>query len=145
MTHPPLNRVYQEPHRPWSPSLTDSLNGKRPRDDGLVPLVIPVSVPVRRHDPSASDRDDATLASCWSSRLANPLEPGRDDHKPSVIVARRRSLRNSASESPDQVCLSSSCFCFFFLLIFDKKPCYMAHVTVIFRSFLESQVRMEQL
>lgn len=91
-----------DPHRPWSPSLAESLNGKRPRDDGLVPLVIPVSVPVRRHDPSAPDRDAAAPASCWSSRLANPQEPGRDDHKPSVIVARRRSLRNSASESPDQ-------------------------------------------
>lgn len=105
--------VHQEPHRPWSPSVADSLNGKRPRDDGLVPLVIPVSVPVRRQDPSAPDHDDAAPASCWSSRLSNPQEPGRDDHKPSVIVARRRSLRNSASESPDQVRLSSSRFCFF--------------------------------
>uniref|UniRef100_A0A3Q3WZC1 Uncharacterized protein n=1 Tax=Mola mola TaxID=94237 RepID=A0A3Q3WZC1_MOLML len=77
-----------EPHRPWSPADSEGLKAKQPRDDSLLPLVIPVSVPVRRPDPSSPDRDE--------------VAPGRDNHKPSVIVTRRRSLRNSLSESSDQ-------------------------------------------
>nr|XP_046269888.1 mitotic deacetylase-associated SANT domain protein isoform X2 [Scatophagus argus] len=91
-----------EPHRPWSPADSEGLNTKRPRDDSLLPLVIPVSVPVRRQEPSSPDRDEADLASSWPPRPANPQELGRADHKPSVIVTRRRSLRNSLSESSEQ-------------------------------------------
>ncbi|TKS86933.1 ELM2 and SANT domain-containing protein 1 MIDEAS [Collichthys lucidus] len=97
------SHVLKEPRRPWSPTDPEvSLNAKRPRDDNLVPLVIPVSVPVRRHEPSSPDRDEAALASSWPLRHSNAPELGRADHKPSVIVTRRRSLRNSLSESSDQ-------------------------------------------
>ncbi|XP_047467320.1 mitotic deacetylase-associated SANT domain protein isoform X2 [Mugil cephalus] len=92
----------EESHRSWSPTEPEGMNAKRPRDDSLLPLVIPVSVPVRRQDPSSPDRDEAALASSWPPRLSNPLDVGRADHKPSVIVTRRRSLRNSLSESPEQ-------------------------------------------
>ncbi|XP_029983137.1 ELM2 and SANT domain-containing protein 1-like isoform X2 [Sphaeramia orbicularis] len=95
------SHVVKEPHRPWSPPEVGALNAKRPRDDSLLPLVIPVSVPVRRHDPSSPDTDEAALAASWPSRTANPQDP-RADHKPSVIVTRRRSLRNSLSESSEQ-------------------------------------------
>ncbi|KAM3594837.1 uncharacterized protein V6R79_014776 [Siganus canaliculatus] len=92
-----------EPRRPWSPSDSDSLNAKRPRDDSLLPLVIPVSVPVRRQEPCSPDQDDADrTSSSWAHRPANTLEVGPADRKPSVIVTRRRSLRNSLSESPEQ-------------------------------------------
>lgn len=93
----------QEPHRPWSPSETGGLNAKRPRDDSLLPLVIPVSVPVRRQEPYSPDRDEAALASNWPPRPLNPHDLVCADHKPSVIVTRRRSLRNSLSESSEQV------------------------------------------
>ncbi|XP_041828753.1 mitotic deacetylase-associated SANT domain protein isoform X3 [Melanotaenia boesemani] len=92
----------KEPHRPWSPAESDGMNAKRPRDDSLLPLVIPVSVPVRRHDPSSPDRDQAAVASNWPHGPSNPQDLGRADHKPSVIVTRRRSLRNSLSESSEQ-------------------------------------------
>lgn len=62
-----------------------------------------MSVPVRRQEPSSPDRDEAALASNWPPRPSNPQEIGRADHKPSVIVTRRRSLRNSLSESSEQV------------------------------------------
>ncbi|MEQ2196338.1 hypothetical protein XENOCAPTIV_016643 [Xenoophorus captivus] len=78
------------------------MNAKRPRDDGLLPLVIPVSVPVRRREPSSPDRDGTALASSWPHRPSNHQDLGRADHKPSVIVTRRRSLRNSLSESSEQ-------------------------------------------
>ncbi|CAG5866684.1 unnamed protein product [Menidia menidia] len=92
----------KEPHRPWSPAEPDGMNAKRPRDDSLLPLVIPVSVPVRRQEPSSPDRHPAALASSWPPRASNPQDLGRADHKPSVIVTRRRSLRNSLSESSEQ-------------------------------------------
>ncbi|XP_056914323.1 mitotic deacetylase-associated SANT domain protein isoform X2 [Takifugu flavidus] len=91
-----------EPHRPWSPTDSEGLSSKRAREDGLLPLIIPVSVPVRRQDPSSPDSDDLGPASSWAPRPSNHQEPGRDDHKPSVIVTRRRSLRNSLSESSEQ-------------------------------------------
>ncbi|XP_029316157.1 LOW QUALITY PROTEIN: ELM2 and SANT domain-containing protein 1 [Cottoperca gobio] len=94
--------IVKESHRSWSPSETGGSNMKRPRDDSLLPLVIPVSVPVRRQEPSSPDRDEAALASSWPPRPSNPQDLGRADHKPSVIVTRRRSLRNSLSESSDQ-------------------------------------------
>ncbi|XP_039993560.1 mitotic deacetylase-associated SANT domain protein isoform X2 [Xiphias gladius] len=96
------SHVVKEPHRPWSPTEPEGLNAKRPRDDNLLPLVIPVSVPVRRQEPSSPDRDEAALASGWPPRPSNPQDLGRADHKPSVIVTRRRSLRNSLSESSEQ-------------------------------------------
>lgn len=92
--------IVKDPHRPWSP--TEGLSTKRPRDDSLLPLVIPVSVPVRRQEPSSPDRDEAARASDWPHRPSNPLNLGRADHKPSVIVTRRRSLRNPLSESSEQ-------------------------------------------
>lgn len=96
------SHVVKEPRRPWSPTDSGGLNAKRPRDDSLLPLVIPVSVPVRRQEPSSPDRDDTVLASSWPPRPSNPQDFGRADHKPSVIVTRRRSLRNSLSESSEQ-------------------------------------------
>ncbi|KAI3367136.1 hypothetical protein L3Q82_008200 [Scortum barcoo] len=96
------SHVVKEPHRPWSPPGSEGLNAKRPRDDSLLPLVIPVSVPVRRQEPASPDRDEAALASHWPPRPSNPQDLGRADHKPSVIVTRRRSLRNSLSESSEQ-------------------------------------------
>ncbi|XP_033498444.1 mitotic deacetylase-associated SANT domain protein [Epinephelus lanceolatus] len=96
------SHVVKEPHRPWSPTDSEGLNAKRHRDDSLLPLVIPVSVPVRRQEPSSPDRDDTALASSWPPRPSNPQDLGRADHKPSVIVTRRRSLRNSLSESSEQ-------------------------------------------
>uniref|UniRef100_A0A7N6BRL3 ELM2 and Myb/SANT-like domain containing 1b n=1 Tax=Anabas testudineus TaxID=64144 RepID=A0A7N6BRL3_ANATE len=96
------SHIVKEPHRPWSPSESEDLNAKRPRDDSLLPLVIPVSVPVRRQEPSSPERDEAAVACSWPPRHSNPQDLGRTDHKPSVIVTRRRSLRNSVSESSDQ-------------------------------------------
>ncbi|XP_034419087.1 mitotic deacetylase-associated SANT domain protein isoform X2 [Cyclopterus lumpus] len=98
------SHVVKEPRRPWSPSEARGLNAKRPRDDSLLPLVIPVSVPVRLQEPCSPDRDDNdddddALASDWPPRPSHPLDPG---HKPSVIVTRRRSLRNPLSESSEQ-------------------------------------------
>nr|XP_019968643.1 PREDICTED: ELM2 and SANT domain-containing protein 1-like [Paralichthys olivaceus] len=60
----------------------------------MVPLVIPVSVPVHRSqmDPQGG----------WAQgRLGQSERPSmaQSDRKPSVIVARRRSLRNSMTES----------------------------------------------
>lgn len=89
------SNIVKDPHRPWSPT-DEGLNTKRPRDDSLVPLVIPVSVPVRRLE-SSPNRDEPALGATWTHR-----DLGRADHKPSVIVTRRRSLRNSLSESSEQ-------------------------------------------
>ncbi|XP_054651426.1 mitotic deacetylase-associated SANT domain protein [Dunckerocampus dactyliophorus] len=89
----------KEAHRPWSPTH-QGLNAKRPRDDSLLPLVIPVSVPVRRLDPSCTDREGAALVTNWPARPSNP--PEFAERKPSVIVTRRRSLRSSLSESSEQ-------------------------------------------
>ena len=64
---------------------------------GMGPLVIPVSVPV--------SGGQGTLGSPWRGRM----DPGdhhrlaHSNHKLSVIVARRRSLRGSLSESSAQV------------------------------------------
>ncbi|KAM6953935.1 mitotic deacetylase associated SANT domain protein a [Aplochiton taeniatus] len=59
----------------------------------MLPLVIPVSVPVR---PGQTDP-----AGARSMSQQEPIPP-QPDRKPSVIVARRRSLRNSLSESLSQ-------------------------------------------
>ncbi|CAL8284507.1 unnamed protein product [Lota lota] len=118
--------IMQEPHRPWSPSEDPGANGKQTRDDSLLPLVIPVSVPVRRQEPhphsssssSSPDRDSGAPGCVWgpgrpcgggggagggAGGVGGPQEVGGlSDHKPSVIVTRRRSLRNSPSESSGQ-------------------------------------------
>ncbi|KAK2826527.1 hypothetical protein Q5P01_020741 [Channa striata] len=96
------SHIVKEPHRPWSPAESEDLNAKRTRDDSLLPLVIPVSVPVQRPEPSSPDQDEAALASSWPHRHSSPQDLGRADHKFSVIVTRRRSRRNSVSESSDQ-------------------------------------------
>uniref|UniRef100_A0A8B9HB01 ELM2 and Myb/SANT-like domain containing 1a n=1 Tax=Astyanax mexicanus TaxID=7994 RepID=A0A8B9HB01_ASTMX len=63
------------------------------RQAGMLPLVIPVSVPVRRSQAQAEQ------AGAFSESVQQQFQ---FDRKPSVIVARRRSLRNSASESFNQ-------------------------------------------
>ncbi|XP_060919147.1 mitotic deacetylase-associated SANT domain protein isoform X2 [Labrus mixtus] len=95
------SHIVKDPHRPWSPTQPET-NAKRPRDENLLPLVIPVSVPVRRQEPSSPDKDEAAPASHWPHRPTNPQDLGHSNHKPSVIVTRRRSLRNSLSESSEQ-------------------------------------------
>ncbi|XP_030642059.1 ELM2 and SANT domain-containing protein 1 [Chanos chanos] len=106
------SHVVKEPHRPWSPHGAASgpgrgagdlegVSAKRSRDDNLMPLVIPVSVPVRQTDPPSPDHE-GTLASSWPPRHSGYQDLSRPDHKPSVIVTRRRSLRNSLSESSSQ-------------------------------------------
>ncbi|CAL8298885.1 unnamed protein product [Arctogadus glacialis] len=108
-----------ESPRPWSPAEASGApgpDGRRPRDDSLLPLVIPVSVPVRRPEPrprsssssSSPERDGGGAPGCvWGPGRPGggpPQEGGGPpaDHKPSVIVTRRRSLRNSPSESSGQ-------------------------------------------
>ncbi|XP_058843477.1 mitotic deacetylase-associated SANT domain protein-like, partial [Acipenser ruthenus] len=83
-----------------APAEGDSVSAKRPREEGLVPLVIPVSVPVRRVDRLSPGREQAE-GEGWSQR-AGPLDRAPLEQKASVIVTRRRSLRNSFSESTNQ-------------------------------------------
>uniref|UniRef100_A0A667XWJ5 Mitotic deacetylase associated SANT domain protein a n=1 Tax=Myripristis murdjan TaxID=586833 RepID=A0A667XWJ5_9TELE len=81
-------------------SEMESLPAKVFKEDGppgrqasMVPLVIPVSVPVR---PSQTDPQGD-----WPQGRVGQTEqqPARPDRKPSVIVAGRRSLRSTISES----------------------------------------------
>lgn len=106
----PSRNVKQEPHRPWSPPVVptgpgrgaaevDQVSAKRPRDDSLMPLVIPVSVPVRQTDSSSPDHEQASLSVSWPLRAP---DMSCSNYQPSVIVTRRRSLRNSPSESTGQ-------------------------------------------
>lgn len=105
--------VDQEPRRPWSPTEPEGKNVKRPRDDSFLPLVIPVSVPVRRLETSSPGPDEAALASNWPHRPPNAPDFGRADHKLSVIVTRRRSLRNSLTENLEVGTFISLVFNFF--------------------------------
>ncbi|XP_077477347.1 uncharacterized protein mideasb isoform X1 [Stigmatopora argus] len=93
----------KEAHRPWVPPQPGVFSTKPPRDDGLLPLVIPVSVPVRRMD-LAPCPDNVPPVSNFPPplphRTSNPLDSA--ERKPSVIVARRRSLRNSLTEGLEQ-------------------------------------------
>ncbi|XP_035534724.1 mitotic deacetylase associated SANT domain protein a [Morone saxatilis] len=68
-------------------------DGPSGRQATMVPLVIPVSVPVHRAQPDPQGG--------WAPGRLVPGErlAGQSDRKPSVIVARRRSLRNSMTES----------------------------------------------
>ncbi|KAG7466108.1 hypothetical protein MATL_G00161200 [Megalops atlanticus] len=100
-------QVIKEPEKMWSSGTASTVPGrgaaegegvsaKRPRDESLLPLVIPVSVPVRRADHPSPDREPADPSDRWPQQPAGLPQP---EHKPSVIVTRRRSLRNSLSES----------------------------------------------
>lgn len=72
-------------------------DGASSRQPPIVPLVIPVSVPVPRSqtDPQGGWAQASLSQREWSA--------GQSDRKPSVIVARRRSRRNSVTESFSQV------------------------------------------
>lgn len=63
----------------------------------MLPLIMPVSVPVHRIQPDAHGG--------WASGRLGPDEQpaGQLERKPSVIVASRRPLRNSITESFGQV------------------------------------------
>ncbi|XP_059376676.1 mitotic deacetylase-associated SANT domain protein-like [Carassius carassius] len=109
----PSRSTKQEPHRPWSPPVAptgpgrgaaevDQVSAKRPRDDGLMPLVIPVSVPVKQTESLSPDHEKASLSASWPSRPLSTHDMSCSDYKTSVIVTRRRSLRNSLSESTGQ-------------------------------------------
>uniref|UniRef100_A0A8C8VGH8 Mitotic deacetylase associated SANT domain protein n=1 Tax=Pelusios castaneus TaxID=367368 RepID=A0A8C8VGH8_9SAUR len=73
---------------------------KRPREDSsLVPLIIPVSVPVRKFDLQAIGKEKGE-----EGKLQRVLtnDRGLSERKPSVIVTRRRSNRSSNMESSIQ-------------------------------------------
>ncbi|XP_059746920.1 mitotic deacetylase-associated SANT domain protein isoform X3 [Bos taurus] len=70
---------------------------KRAREDsGMVPLIIPVSVPVRAVDPT-----EAAQAGGVDEDGKGP-EQHPAEHKPSVIVTRRRSTRIPGTDAPAQ-------------------------------------------
>uniref|UniRef100_A0A8C6EAM6 Mitotic deacetylase associated SANT domain protein n=1 Tax=Moschus moschiferus TaxID=68415 RepID=A0A8C6EAM6_MOSMO len=70
---------------------------KRAREDsGMVPLIIPVSVPVRAVDPTEAAQA-AGVDEDGKGPEQNPAE-----HKPSVIVTRRRSTRIPGTDAPAQ-------------------------------------------
>ncbi|XP_055989358.1 LOW QUALITY PROTEIN: mitotic deacetylase-associated SANT domain protein [Sorex fumeus] len=74
-----------------------SLAAKRAREDsGMVPLIIPVSVPVRTADPTELAQTGGA-AEDGKGPEQNPTE-----HKPSVIVTRRRSTRIPGADGPAQ-------------------------------------------
>ncbi|XP_036983767.2 mitotic deacetylase-associated SANT domain protein isoform X4 [Artibeus jamaicensis] len=74
-----------------------SLAAKRVREDsGMVPLVIPVSVPVRTVDPAEAAQAGA------GDHDGKGLEQNPAEHKPSVIVTRRRSTRIPGTDAPAQ-------------------------------------------
>ncbi|XP_036700629.1 mitotic deacetylase-associated SANT domain protein isoform X5 [Balaenoptera musculus] len=74
-----------------------SLAAKRAREDsGMVPLIIPVSVPVRAVDPT-----EAAQAGGVDEDGKGP-EQNPTEHKPSVIVTRRRSTRIPGTDAPAQ-------------------------------------------
>ncbi|XP_073751632.1 mitotic deacetylase-associated SANT domain protein isoform X3 [Callorhinus ursinus] len=74
-----------------------SLAAKRAREDsGMVPLIIPVSVPVRTVDPTEAAQVGG-VDEDGKGPEQNPTE-----HKPSVIVTRRRSTRIPGTDAPAQ-------------------------------------------
>ncbi|XP_048969657.1 mitotic deacetylase-associated SANT domain protein isoform X2 [Canis lupus dingo] len=74
-----------------------SLAAKRAREEsGMVPLIIPVSVPVRTIDPT-----EAAQAGGVDEDGKGP-EQNPAEHKPSVIVTRRRSTRIPGTDAPAQ-------------------------------------------
>lgn len=75
-----------------------SLAAKRAREDsGMVPLIIPVSVPVRTVDPTEAAQAGGV------DEDGKGLEQNPTEHKPSVIVTRRRSTRIPGADAPAQV------------------------------------------
>lgn len=89
---------YISPHLPCLfPFLPQQEDGPSGKQATMVPLVIPVSVPVHRNQTEPQDG--------WAHGRLGPAErpASLPDRKPSVIVARRRSLRNSMTESFGQV------------------------------------------
>lgn len=72
----------------------DAATGKQTM---MLPLIMPVSVPVHRVQPDAQGG--------WAPGRPRPGEQpvGQPERKPSVIVARRRTLRNSMTQSFGQV------------------------------------------
>lgn len=92
-----LLSLFHLPHFLLFALVPQQEDGPSGRQATMVPLVIPVSVPVHRTqtDPQGG----------WAQgRLGQGERPaGQPDRKPSVIVARRRSLRNSMTESFGQV------------------------------------------
>lgn len=78
-------------------SEPSSLAAKRAREDsGMLPLIIPVSVPVRTVDPS-----EAAQAGGVDEDGKGP-EHHPTEHQPSVIVTRRRSTRVPGTDAPAQ-------------------------------------------
>ncbi|XP_028678152.1 mitotic deacetylase-associated SANT domain protein [Erpetoichthys calabaricus] len=77
----------------------EGVAAKRPRDENLLPLVIPVSVPVKRVTDASLEKDDVEKD---GSQRTGPSDRWPLEQKASVIVTRRRSLRNSLSESTNQ-------------------------------------------
>ncbi|XP_056115883.1 mitotic deacetylase associated SANT domain protein a isoform X2 [Rhinichthys klamathensis goyatoka] len=79
------------------PAKCEDITPGRPA--GMAPLVIPVSVPVRR----CQTKMEVQGSWAQTDNVRNPSEvshqQNQPDRKPSVIVARRHSLKNSASES----------------------------------------------
>ncbi|XP_075387972.1 mitotic deacetylase-associated SANT domain protein [Tenrec ecaudatus] len=74
-----------------------SLAAKRAREDsGMAPLIIPVSVPVRTVDPAEAAQVGGL------EEDGQGLEQNPSEHKPSVIVTRRRSNRIPGTEAPAQ-------------------------------------------
>lgn len=74
-----------------------SLAAKRAREDsGMVPLIIPVSVPVRTVDPTEA-------AQAGGVEDGKGPEQNPTEHKPSVIVTRRRSTRIPGTDALAQV------------------------------------------
>ncbi|XP_029114160.1 ELM2 and SANT domain-containing protein 1 isoform X1 [Scleropages formosus] len=103
----------KESEKAWNPSVApaapqggavegEGANAKRPRDDSMLPLVIPVSVPVRQPHHLTADQDQAKLPGGWAPRALGLHDSAQNERKPTVIVTRRRSLRSSLSESSGQ-------------------------------------------
>lgn len=75
-----------------------ALAAKRAREEsGMVPLIIPVSVPVRTVGPT----EVAQVGGADEDRTG--LEQYTTEHKPSVIVTRRRSTRVPGTDAAAQV------------------------------------------
>lgn len=74
---------------------------KRAREESsIVPLIIPVSVPVRRLDPQEVTREKSEEGKLQRF-MTN--DRGLSESKPSVIVTRRRSNRNLNMDMSAQV------------------------------------------
>ncbi|TRY57081.1 hypothetical protein DNTS_023969 [Danionella cerebrum] len=78
------------------PSKYEDIATGRPA--GIPPLVIPVSVPVRK----GQTHVEVPISWPQQDTHRHPAEISHPDRKPSVIVARRHSLKNSAPENFNQ-------------------------------------------